>query len=195
MKRTILILVVCCLVISASTSAEIRDFKGQSWISGNLGYAVGSGDLFSSYTEPISNTKFSFGPGVGFGGQFYYGVKSNLLIGGELILQSYTAKISSPANLALSLPANDISESQIESNFIVNSMFNVNQTKSSDLFLMAGTGFYDFGGMELGLNSGIFWRKKMSPTVHIFAMPRVHVVMADTTPMMFQFTMGAQFSL
>lgn len=195
MKRTLLIMVIFSLIISVSLSAQVRDYTGKSWASGNLGYAFGTGDAFVNYTEPISNTTFSSDAGIGFGGQFYYGVKPNLLIGGELMFQSYSFKMSTPTNLSLGIQGSDISQTNTESNFIVNAMYGVNQSRNSDLFLMGGTGFYDFGGMELGFNSGLLWRKQVSPTVHIFGMPRVHIVLADDTPTMFQLTMGAQFSL
>jgi hypothetical protein len=80
-------------------------------------------------------------------------------------------------------------------NVLGNAMYAVNQSRTSTLFLTGGTGLYDFGGTQLGLNSGLFWRKQVSDNVHLFGMPRVHVVFADTTPWMVQFTMGAQFSL
>jgi hypothetical protein len=195
MKQTLLICAVFCLVISASASAQMWDFKGQSWATGHLGYAFGMGSAFSSYSEPITNTEFSSGPGIGFGGQFYYGMKDNLLIGGELMFQSYTFKMSAPANLALGIPAIDISESQTEFNLIANTLYGLNKTRNSALFLMGGTGLYDFGGMQLGLNTGLFWRKQVSDNVHLFGMPRLHVVLTDNTPMMLQLTMGAQFSL
>ena len=195
MKRTLLICAVFCLVISTSASAQMWDFKGQTWATGHLGYAFGMGSAFSNYSEPITNTEFSSGPGIGFGGQFYYGLKDNLLIGGELMLQSYTVKMSAPANLALGIPAIDISESQTEFNLIVNTLYGVSRTRNSALFLMGGTGLYDFGGMQPGLNTGLFWRKQVSDNVYLFGMPRMHVVLTDNTPMMIQLTMGAQFSL
>lgn len=195
MKRFLMILAVLSLVITASLSAQVRDYKGTSWLSGNFGYAFGSGDAFTSFTEPFTNTKFSSSAGIGFGGQYYFGVKPKLLIGGEVMFQSYTIEISTPANLALGVPGIEFSDSRTEVNFIANAMYNVSQTRSSDLFLIGGTGFYDFGGTQLGINTGLFWRKQASPTVHIFGMPRVHVILADTTPLMFQLTMGAQFSI
>ena len=195
MKRTLVVLVILSLVITASISAQVRDYQGTSWLSGNLGYAFGSGDAFSSYTEPITNTKFSSGAGMGFGGQYYYGVKPNLLIGGELMFQSYSVEISTPINLALGIQGSEFSDSRTEANLIVNALYGVNQTRNSDLFLMGGTGLYDFGGTKLGLNSGLLWRKQVSPTVHLFGMPRLHVVLADSTPLMFQLTMGAQFPI
>ncbi|MHC4676417.1 MAG: hypothetical protein ACYTBZ_28345 [Planctomycetota bacterium] len=195
MKRTVLVCAVFCLVISVSASAQMSDFKGQTWATGHLGYAFGMGDAFASYSEPITNTEFSSDAGVGFGGQFYYGVKQNLLIGGELMFQRYTVKISMPAILALSIPETEISESQTEINVIVNTLYAVSQTRNSALFLMGGTGIYDFGGTQLGLNTGLVWRKQVSDNVHLFGMPRLHVVLTDTTPMMIQLTMGAQFSL
>lgn len=195
MKRTLLVCVVVCLVISVSASAQMRDFKGQTWLTGHLGYAFGMGDAFSSYTEPITNTEFSSDAGIGFGGQFYYGLNTNLLIGGELMFQSYTAKMSAPADLVLGIPEIDISESQTEFNLIVNTLYGVSQTRNSALFLMGGTGLYDFGGMKAGLNSGLVWRRQVSDNVYLFGMPRMHVVFTDNTPMMIQLTMGAQFSL
>lgn len=195
MKRTLLLLVIISLVISASLSAEVHNFKGKSFVSGNLGYAFGTGDAFANYTVPVTNTKISSGAGVNFGGQYYIGIKPNLLIGGEVMFQSYSVEISQPVNLALGLPASEVSESQTETNFIVNALYGINQTRNSDLFFIGGTGFYDFGGMELGFNTGLLWRKQVSPKVHIYGMPRVHFIMADNNPMMFQLTMGAQFSL
>lgn len=195
MKRVLLMCVVFCLVISVSASAQMQDFQGQIWATGHLGYAFGMGDAFVSYTEPFTNTEFSSGPGIGFGGQFYYGLQNNLLIGGELMLQSYTVEMHTPANLALGLEEMDISESQTEVNIIANALYAVNQTRNSALFLMGGPGLYDFGGMQMGLNSGLVWRYQMSDNVYLFGMPRFHVVFTDFTPMMIQLTMGAQFSL
>ncbi len=195
MKRILLICLAFCLLISVAESSQMYSFKGKSLLSGNMGYAFGMGDAFQNYTEPFTNTEFSSGPGIGFSGQYYYGVNDKLLIGGEVMFQSYTFEMTAPANLALSLPAVDISESTTETNVLVNAMYAVNQTRNSTLFLIGGTGFYDFGGMELGLNSGLLWRKQVGDKAHLFGMPRLHVVMADNTPMMFQLTMGAQFSM
>lgn len=195
MTRTLLVLAIFSLLIATSLSAEVRDLKGQSWISGNLGYAFGTGDAFTSYTEPITNAKFSTGAGIGFGGQFYFGVKPKLLIGGEVMFQRYSVEMSVPGNLALNIEEIEISRSYTETNVIVNALYSLKQTRKSDLFIMGGPGLYDFGGFEPGFNTGLFWRHQVSPSVSIFGMPRVHVVMADATPILFQFTMGAQFSL
>jgi hypothetical protein len=174
---------------------QMRDFKGQTWAAGHLGYAFGMGDAFASYSEPITNTEISSDAGIGFGGQVYYGVKKNLLIGGELLFQTYTVTVEMPPNLALGLPGIDESESQTELNLIANTLYAVSQSRKSALFLMGGTGLYDFGGTQLGLNTGLVWRTQVSDKVHLFGMPRLHVVLADSTPMMIQLTMGAQFSL
>lgn len=195
MKRILLTCAVFCLIISVSASAQMSDFKGQTWLCGNLGYAFGMGDAFVSYTEPYSNTKFSTDAGIGFGGQFYYGLQDKLLIGGELSLQSYTAKMSAPANLSLGIPEMDVSTSETKFNVIVNTLYAVSQTRSSALFLSGGTGLYDFGGTQLGLNTGLVWRYQVSDNVYLTGMPRFHVVFTDNTPMMIQLTMGAQFSL
>lgn len=194
MKRALLICVALCLIISASANAQMQDFKGQTWLTGHLGYAFGMGNAFTSYKEPITNTEFSNGPGIGFGGQFYYGLKHNLLIGGELMFQRYTFKMSVPVNLALGIPEVDISKSKIESNILINTLFAVNQTRSSAFLLMGGAGLYEFGGMQPGVNTGFIWRKQVSDNVYIMGMPRLHIVFTDNTPMMIQLTMGAQFS-
>ncbi len=195
MKRILLMCAVICLIISVSASAQWTDFKGQTWLSGHLGYAFGMGDAFVNYTEPYTNAKFSNDAGIGFGGQFYYGLQDKLLIGGELLIQRYTAKMTTPANLSLGIPEMDLSDSQTELNILVNTLYAVNQTRSSTLFLSGGTGLYDFGGMQLGLNTGLVWRQQVSDNVYLVGMPRFHVVFTDNTPMMIQLTMGAQFSL
>ncbi len=197
MKRSLLFYVVLCLAISAAAGAQqMQDFTGQKWVTGNLGYAFGMGDAFASYTEPYSNTEYSSDAGIGFGGQFYYGLKYNWLIGGELMFQRYSFKMTVPQNLSLGITdPYSVSDSKTETNVIVNSLYAVNQTRSSALFLMGGTGLYDFGGMKTGVNTGMLWRKQVSDNVYLFGMPRMHVVFTDTTPMMFQVTMGAQFSL
>ena len=168
MKRTLLICAVFCLVLSASANAQMPGFKGQSWATGHLGYSFGMGNAFSSYSEPYTNMEFSSDAGIGFGGQYYYGLKENLLIGGELLFQRYTMKMSVPANLALGIPEMDVSESQIELNVLVNTLYAVNRTRNSALFLMGGTGLYDFGGTQLGLNGGLVWRKQVSDNVYLF---------------------------
>jgi hypothetical protein len=195
MKRSVQICFVVCLLLAASASAQMQDFTGQTWATGHLGYAFGMGDAFQDYSDPYTGAELSSDAGIGFGGQFYYGVKPNMLIGGELMFQQYKVSLHMPANLSLGIPEIDESDSQTELNILANTMFAVSQSRTSALFLMGGTGLYDFGGTELGLNTGLFWRKQVSDNVHLFGMPRLHVVFADTTPMMIQFTMGAQFSL
>ena len=195
MRKSLLVFMVICLAIAGSTSAQMVDYKGQNWLTGHLGYAFGMGNAFSNYTDPSTSIKLSSDAGIGFGGQYYFGLKKNLLIGGEVMFQRYSATLTTPANLALSIPETEISASTTESNFIVNTLYAVNQSPTSALFFMGGAGLYDFGGMELGLNTGLTWRKKVGDNMHIFGMPRLHVVLIDDTPMMFQLTMGAQFSL
>lgn len=203
MKRSLLFIAVLCLAIAASASAQqttqttqsMQDFTGQTWVTGNLGYAFGMGDAFADYTEPYTNVEYSSDAGIGFGGQFYYGLKYNLLIGGELMFQTYTAKVTVPANLALGVPQSSVSHSSTEANLLVNSLYGLNQTRTSALFLMGGTGFYDFGGTKLGLNTGLLWRKQVSNDWYLFGMPRLHVILTDNSPMMIQLTMGAQFNI
>lgn len=196
MKRSLLFCAVLCLAISVSAGAQqMQDFTGQTWVTGHLGYAFGMGDAFSSYTEPITNTEYSSDAGIDFGGQFYYGLNYNWLIGGELMFQRYSFKMTVPQNLALGLSDYSVSDSKTETNVIINSLYGVNQTRTSALFLMGGTGLYDFDGMKAGVNTGVLWRKQVSDNVYLFGMPRLHVVFTDTTPMMLQLTMGAQFSI
>lgn len=200
MKRSLLFLAVLSLAIAVSAGAQqttqsMQDFTGQTWVTGNLGYAFGMGDAFADYTEPYTNVEYSSDAGIGFGGQFYYGLKYNLLIGGELLFQSYTFKMTVPANLALGVPQSSVSHSETEANLLINSLYGLNQTRTSALFLMGGTGFYDFGGTKMGLNTGLLWRKQVSDNWYLFGMPRVHFVLTDNTPMMIQLTMGAQFNI
>jgi len=195
MKRILFMCAVFCLLIAVSASAQWSDFQGQTWLSGHLGYAFGMGDAFVNYTEPITNSEFSTDAGIGFSGQFYYGLQDKWLVGGEVMFQQYKAEISTPENLSLSIPASKVSETSTEFNVMVNSLYAVNQTKKSTLFWAVGPGLYDFGGSQFGLNSGFVWRYQVSDNVYLTGMPRFHVVFTDNTPMMIQLTMGAQFSL
>lgn len=204
MKKILFMCLGLCLIISASVSAQqqqkspqmnMYDFKGQNWVTGHLGYAFGMGSAFQTYSEPYSNIEYSNDAGIGFGGQYYYGLKHNLLIGGELMFQSYKYEVSYLPDLAAGYPGTSVSHTQTETNILANGLYAVNQTRNSALFLLGGTGFYDFGGMKLGLNTGIVWRTQISDKVHFFGMPRIHLVMTDNTPTMFQLTLGAQFSL
>ncbi len=195
MKRVLLTCAMFCLILSVSASAQMTDFTGQTWLSGQLGYAFGMGDAFVNYTNPYDNSELSTDAGIGFGGQFYYGLQEKWLIGGELLVQSYTAKMSAPANLSLGIPETDVSSTQTEINVLVNSLYAVSQTRKSTLFLSGGPGLYDFGGMQFGINSGLVWRYQMSDNFYLTGMPRFHVVFTDNTPMMIQLVMGAQFSL
>lgn len=195
MKRTLLLLFVVCLVFSASSLAQRPDLQGQLVAGGHLGYALGMGDAFADYTEPFTQTKFSSGAGLSFGGQFFYGIQEKLLIGGELMIQSYGYKVTTPANLTLGIPETEISDSEMEINILGNVLYAASQTRESAFFLMGGTGLYDFGGMKFGLNTGLIYRKAISDNVYFFGMPRLHIVMTDSTPMMFQLNLGVQFPL
>ena len=59
MKRAILICAMFCLILSVSATAQKWDYKGEMWATGHLGYAIGMGNAFSSYS--VSSTEFSYG--------------------------------------------------------------------------------------------------------------------------------------
>jgi hypothetical protein len=195
MRKTLLLMFAVCFLFSASSFAQRPDFQGEFVAGGHLGYALGMGDAFQDYTEPFTNTEFSSGAGLSFGGQFFYGWQEKFLIGGELMIQNYGYKVYTPANLTLGIPEMEVSDNELEINILANGLYAVNQSRESAFFLLGGTGLYDFGGMKMGLNGGLIYRRAISDNVYFFGMPRMHIVFTDNTPMMIQLNLGVQFPL
>ena len=158
---------------------------GEMRINGYLGYTLGFGDAFPD------NDFMSVGPTFNIGGQFFYGWKENMMIGGELYLQNYTAKIK--ANSGLGIPSS--SNGDMKFNILANLLYGMSQNEESAFYFIAGAGFYDYGGTSLGINGGILYEKAFGESMTFFAMPRLHIVFEDNTPMMLQLSSGATFPI
>lgn len=167
MKCIIVAALALCIILSVSSLGQ--DMTGKMKAGGYLGYTLGMGDAFQNTDA-----------GICLGGQFYYGWKENLMIGGELMLQSY---------------GHDGGGGSTELNILANGLYVMNYDDETAFFLTGGAGFYDFGGMKLGLNGGIVYRKMVSPTMAVFGSPRFHVIFADGTPMLIQLAIGVEFPL
>ena len=189
MKRTLLLVGALCLVLSVAVSGQ--GLKGKMLISGYGGYTIGLGDVFDDYE--VLGSKLSSSAGINLGGIFYYGINEKIMVGGELGFQSYKfeGEITDPFSGA-TLKSSD---SELKLNFAANGLYLVNQTEKKAFFITGGVGFYDFGGTELGLFGGILYRWAVSPTIFVFAMPRIHLILADSTFELLQISGGVQIPI
>jgi len=184
MKRTLLLVGVLCLVLSVAVSGQ--GLKGKMLISGYGGYTIGMGDVFDDFEEPGS--KFSNSAGINFGGIFHYGINEKMMIGGELGFQSYKSEMESTV-------LGNSSDSETKLNFAANGLYLVNETEKNAFFITGGVGFYDYGSTEVGFFGGILYRWAVSPTVFVFAMPRIHLILADSTFELLQISGGVQIPI
>lgn len=187
MKRGLLTLVMVCFLFTMSASSQ--DLTGEMLVGGFLGYSLGMGDLFSDIET--TNYKYTFGPGFNFGGTFYYGLNEKMMIGGELMFQSYKADIE--YKIAGSYYGG--SGSTTELNILGSVLYALSNDDETALFLMGGIGFYNFGGMKLGLNAGVMYRKMITPQLGIYGAPRFHLVLGAGTFELLQLMVGVQYSL
>ncbi len=175
MKRTTAVLLATVLILAVSVQAQDFNLKGKMMASGYLGYALGMGDVFDEYESDYY--KYSLDAGISFGGMFHYGIAEKFMIGGELMLQKYKAKAeyTGPSGYGFG----DADDSETNTHILANCLYAMNYTDDNDAFFLTfGGGIYDD---DFGLNGGIVYRKMVSPTIGIFAMPRIHLVMADDT--------------
>lgn len=207
MRKLIVVLMVMLLV--SGVSAFGQGLKGKMAISGYGGYSIGMGDAFKDYES--FNYKYSSSAGITFGGMFHYGVTEKMMVGGELMMQSYkfegeykggsilddylkrgtlgkTSGIQQGVDLSYS-------DTETKLNFLASALYALNYTEETAFYLIFGAGFYDFGDTEIGFNGGLMYTKQISPSMDLFGAPRFHVVMADETVMLLQLTAGVQFWL
>jgi len=189
MKRTLLLVGVLCLVLSVAVSGQ--GLKGKMLISGYGGYTIGMGDAFKDYEEP--NYKFSNSAGINFGGMFHYGINEKMMIGGELGFQSYKWESEYTGPVLLGFGSGSSSDTKL--NFAANGLYLVNETEKNAFFITGGIGFYDYGSTEVGFFGGILYRWAVSPTVFVFAMPSIHLVLADSTFELIQISGGVQIPI
>jgi hypothetical protein len=176
------ILITCVLLLGvAGVSAD--DLTGRMTVSGYVGYALGFGDAFEDYEG--FGTEVSVGPTINFGGQFSYGVKENLMVGGELYFQSIKSEVKSDFG-------GSASESDMNTNVLGNVLYAFNHTSEKALFGIAGLGLYDG---DLGLHAGIIYQTAVSESITLFGMPRLHALFTDPSGFMLQLSVGATFPI
>lgn len=149
------------------SAAYSQDLEGKIKAGGYLGYTIGFGDAFSGPADA----------GVNFGGTFHYGIKENLMIGGELGLQSYDYG----------------SESDTKVNIIGSVLYPLNYTDEKAFYLTGGAGIYGGNDSGFGINGGIVYSFQVAESIQIYGMPRLHIVFMDNTPMMLSLSAGVFF--
>lgn len=171
MKRIILAVLMVGLLVSAPVFGQDQ-LTGRMYTGGYLGYGFGIGSAFDD-VETIVGT-IDRGAGFGFGGTFHYGLNEKLMIGGELGFQNYEV-------------ANN---SEMETNILFNGLYALNYSNETGFFMSFGGGFYGGGDTNFGINGGIVYSKLISETISLYGTPRLHVIFADETPMIFQLAVG-----
>lgn len=187
MKKTIAI--VMALLVIASVSAFGQGVKGQMRITGYGGYSLGFGDAFKDYNVPP--VKVTSSAGLTFGGMFHYGVTDKLLVGGEVMFQSYKAKTEITGAYSQYFGYASGSATDTKANFLGNAMYAFNYDDAKAIFLIVGAGIYD---SDFGINGGFAYTKQLSPTWYLYVAPRLHIVFSSgATAMLLQLAAGAQF--
>lgn len=193
MKRLVLFISIFVFALAGSAGAQgLFDMTGQMLATGYFGYSLGFGDAFQDIEVP--GMKVSFGPTFNFGGQFFYGWKGNLMVGGEMMLQSYKLKAEyTEVDWATGLETTyEASDSETKFNIVAEVLYGLNYTDESGFFLNGGLGIYD---SDVGMCGGFMFRKLVSEKIYIYGMPRLHVIFADSTPMILQLAAGLQFPI
>ncbi len=165
MKKLLVLTLMFIFVIGSTSFAQ--DLEGKMKASGYLGYTIGFGDAFSGPLDA----------GFNFGGTFHYGIKENLMIGGELGLQSYDYGVGSDTKV----------------NLIGSVLYPLNYTDEKAFYLTGGLGLYGGTDNGLGINGGIVYSFQVAESIQIYGMPRLHIVFVDSTPMMLSLSAGAFF--
>ncbi len=185
MKKAITITFVL-LLAAAAVSAE--DLTGQMYATGYVGYALGFGDAFEDYEDEFSESSVS--PTFNLGGQFFYGLKENIMIGGELYFQNIKAEVKTKAFGGFE--GSEVSNSEFNTNVLANALYAFNHTPEKALFGIGGIGLYDG---DLGLNAGIIYQKAVSENFTLFGMPRFHMLLSDPSGFILQLSVGASFPI
>lgn len=182
-------LIIAAMIMLMSLGVSAQDFTGEMRINAYAGYSLGFGDAFPS------DDAFSFGPNLNFGGQFFYGWKENMMVGGELYIQNYKAEVDIAAIPEIGYAGSSSSDSEMKINILANILYAMNYEDDKGFFLIGGVGFYDYDGMSIGFNGGILYQTALSESITAFGMPRLHIVFEDNTPMMLQLSVGVTFPI
>ncbi len=191
MKKALLIMVVASLLLAGTAFGQ--GVKGKMMISGYGGYTIGMGDAFDDYEG--ENYSFSTKAGITFGGMFHYGLTEKIMLGGEAFFQSYKFESEYTGPSIPGFTFEDADESETKLNFGANALYAMSDDEKKSMYLTAGVGFYDFGDTEIGFNGGFMYSQKVSPTVNVFVMPRIHIVMADDMFELIQIVGGVSIPL
>jgi len=192
MKRLLIILVGIFVLTIPSAFAQLNDLTGEMLIGGYLGYSIGMGDPFKDYET--ANYKVTTNAGFCFGGTFYYGLQEKLMIGGEIMFQSYGGDVEYTGTSQYGYTGSG-GASSTELSILANGLYAMNIDDESAFFLCGGAGLYDYGGMKLGLNAGVMYRKMLSDNFYIYGQPRFHLVLADATFELLQLAVGVQYMI
>ncbi len=194
MKRILITLGILFLFAMPSSFAQFNnDLTGQMLIGGYLGYSFGMGDVFKDYEDDY--VKVTTSAGIGFGGTFYYGVKENMMVGGELMFQHYGGEVTTKASNQYYTYAGEGGSGATKLSILANGLYAFNSTDDAGFFLCAGVGLYDYGGMKLGLNAGVLYRKLISDKLYLYGQPRFHLILASSTFELLQLAVGIQYML
>ena len=185
MKKMILITVTLCLLFAGASYGQ--SLKGQMEAGGYLSYSIGMGDVFDDI-EFAGGTS-SVDAGLGFGGHFHYGISDKLMLGGEIFFQSYSWDYDYDLGY---LGSSSGSDSETKVNFMATCLYNMSMDEKKAFFLTGGIGFYDFGDTNIGFNGGVMYRMMVSETIALYAMPRIHIVLADDMFELIQISAGVQ---
>ncbi len=193
MKHFLIAICAIFLITMPSAFAQVYDLTGQMMAGAYLSYAFGMGDIFKDYED--ADVKVTRNAGIGFGGTFYYGLKEKIMIGGELMFQHYGGDIKYKVSTPSYSYTGSGGSSTTKLDILANGLYAMSYDDESAFFLSGGAGLYDYGGMKLGLNAGVLYRKMVSDKVYIYGSPRFHLVFGDVTFELLQLAVGVQFSL
>lgn len=172
------------IVLLATTAVSAEDLEGEMFVNGYVGYALGFGDAFEDYETDFF--EFSVSPTFNLGGQFFYGMKENIMIGGELYFQNISAESEDKTSGV------SVSDSEFDANILANGLYAFNHTEEKATFGIAGLGLYDG---DLGLSAGIIYQQKVGESIMLFGMPRFHLLFTDPSGYMLQLSVGASFPI
>lgn len=176
------------MVLALAATGTAQDLNGQMLAGGYLGYSFGMGDQFDEYNHP--NFKDEINAGFSLGGQFFYGLAEKLMVGSELMLQSYSRKIDYEDDADP-----DFNDSELKFSILANALYSLNYTEETALFFIGGIGVYDRNDLGLGFNAGILYRMNIGDNLYVYGMPRVHFLLADPGGQMIQISFGLQYSI
>ena len=183
MKKIVLTAILVFFVVATGNA---QNLMGKMLSGGYLGYSFGMGDQFDDYEG--SGYKAEFNAGFSLGGQFFYGFSEKFMIGGELMLQSYSFKVDYNEGP-------DYDDSELKFAILGNVLYPINYTDEKALFLIGGLGFYDRDDLGLGFNAGIMYRFAIGENLYFFGMPRLHFLFADPSGQMIQIAVGLQYPI